>query len=89
MQQIQQNGTMFQMLGMMQQYAVQLAAKYGDQNALMQLQNMIGQVGGQMPQLPMRAASVPNPGQEPHTVRKAKEQSAGATQPDGVGAEGR
>ena len=86
MQQIQQNGTMYQMLGMMQQYAVQLAAKYGDQNALMQLQQIMAKTGGQMPQLPMGGGrpDIPNPEQEPPTVRKAKEQSAGATQPDGM-----
>lgn len=91
MQQIQQNGTVFQLATMMQQYAVSLAAKYNDQQALMQLQQIIAQTGGQMPQMPMNsagAAAVPNPGKEPPTVRKAKEQTAGATQPDGVGSEG-
>ena len=87
MQQIQQNGTMYQMLGMMQQYAVALASKYGDQNALMQLQQIMGQTGGRMPQMPMGAAKAPGIEQEPPTVKKAKEKSAGATQPDGVGAE--
>jgi hypothetical protein len=90
MQQIQQNGTVFQLATMMQQYAVSLAAKYNDQQALMQLQQIIAQTGGQMPQMPVNptgAATAPNPGKEPPTVRKAKEQTAGATQPDGIGSE--
>ena len=76
------------MLGMMQQYAVALASKYGDQNALMQLQQIMGKTGAKMPQMPSSAAKAPGIEQEPPTVKKAKEKTAGSTQPDGVGAEG-
>lgn len=87
MQKIQQNGTMYQMIGMMQQFAVALASKYGDQNALMQLQQIIGKTGGQMPQMPAGGGQMASIEKEPPTVKKAKEQSAGATQPDGIGTE--
>ena len=69
-----------------------LAAKYGDQSALIQLQNIINQTGGAAMQLPSAEASTEMPKgdmtEEHANVRKAREQSANASQPDAGAAPG-
>ena len=85
MQKVAQNGQMFQMLQLVEQYAVNLAAKYGDQGALMQLQNIIAQTGGAGMAMPTSEASTEMPsteGKEHANVEKAREQTANASQPD-------
>lgn len=87
LQSIQRNGTMAQMLQMMQQYSMALAAKYNDKQALMQLQGMAQSMGGGMQQM---AAGFGQPqqmdsGSEPAHMERARQQSAGASQPDGQG----
>ena len=84
-QKVAQNGQMFQMLQLVEQYAVNLAAKYGDQGALMQLQNIIAQTGGAGMAMPTSEASTEMPsteGKEHANVEKAREQTANASQPD-------
>lgn len=92
MQKVSQNGQMFQILQLVEQYAVNLAAKYGDQSALIQLQNIINQTGGAAMQLPSAEASAEMPKgdmtEEHANVRKAREQSANASQPDAGAAPG-
>ena len=86
MQKIAQNGQIFEMLTLVEQYAVNLAAKHGDQQALMQLQNIVAQTGHPAPtqtlsqkeQREMPKAA----GEERANVRKAREQTASASQPD-------
>lgn len=82
MQQIARNGSLFEVLQLMQQYAVSLAAKYGDQNALMQLQAIAQQTGGAMPQIGSVSTKMYDESKEPAHVEKAREQTANASQPD-------
>ena len=49
MQKLSQYGNVYQTLQLVEQYAVNLAAKYGDQMALSQLQGIVSSTGGQMP----------------------------------------
>lgn len=49
MQKLSQYGNIYQTLQLVEQYAVNLAAKYGDQMALSQLQGIVSSTGGQMP----------------------------------------
>ena len=90
MQKVAQSGQMFQMLQLVEQYAVNLAAKYGDQGALMQLQSIITKTGGSGMPLPSAEASTEMPAselsKEHANVKKARERSANASQPDAVAA---
>ena len=49
MQKLSRYGDVYQTLQLVEQYAVNLAAKYGDQMAIQQLSGIISQTGGQMP----------------------------------------
>ena len=49
MQKLSRYGDVYQTLQLVEQYAVNLAAKYGDQMALSQLNGIISRTGGQMP----------------------------------------
>ena len=85
-QKIAQNGQIYEMLMMVEQYAVNLAAKYGDQQALMQLQGIIQKTGAPMGAEGgglSEAAKMPKGEvqEEASHVRKAREQSANASQP--------
>lgn len=87
-QKIAQQGQLHEMLQLVQQYAVNLAAKHGDQQALLQLQSIISRTGMPM-QMPQSAASAEMPsaeGEEHANVRKAREQTANASQPDATAA---
>lgn len=90
MQKVAQSGQMFQMLQLVEQYAVNLAAKYGDQGALMQLQSIITKTGGAGMPLPSAEASTEMPAselsKEHANVKKARERSANASQPDAAAA---
>ena len=49
MQKLSRYGDVYQTLQLVEQYAMNLAAKYGDQMALSQLNGIISRTGGQMP----------------------------------------
>ena len=96
MQKVSENGTMLQMMQLIENYAVNLAAKHGDQQALLQLQQIIAQVSGSGA-APMSGGSgnlsaqikdsdAQRGGQESdeHSrVKNARERAAEASQPDG------
>ena len=92
MQKLSRYGDVYQTLQLVEQYAVNLAAKYGDQMALQQLSGIISRTGGQMPAMPGT-----QPGESPdlaeadplggmkkkeHTlVEKSRQKSQQASQP--------
>lgn len=83
---IRKNGTMYDLLQNLMQWSAALAAKYADQEALMQLQMIMQQhgVGGAV-QTPTEAGSVPqgaaNPDNEPTHMQNARQTARGATVP--------
>lgn len=77
MQKIQKNGDLMQMLGMVLQYALTLAGKYGDKQAVNQIAGMTQQMTGQKPSTVTSASDdeqfdVAEPGEElPENTRVA------------------
>lgn len=77
MQKIQKNGDLMQMLGMVLQYALTLAGKYGDKQAVNQIAGMTQQMTGQKPATVTSASDdeqfdVAEPGEElPENTRVA------------------
>lgn len=90
MQKIAKNGQLYDMLMQVEAFAVQLAAKYGDAQALMMLQNITAKTAGGMA-APMGDAAPQMPkqmGEEHALVKKSRERAANATQPDAARTEG-
>lgn len=86
---IRQNGTMFEQIQQLAQYAMMLAAKYQDQMALQQIQMIMQRVGGgQTAPTGDGVPTVPQVDAEPAHMVKARQGARGSALPtEGGGAE--
>lgn len=83
---IKRHGTVFERYNMLLQVASLLAQKYGDANALVQIQAIAAQSNTQLPTMGIGNIGMPpeDPLKNEHgTVTKAREQTQQATMPDG------
>lgn len=85
---IEENGTMAQRLAMVEQYALTLAAKYGDQQAIQQLSSIVAATTGGVKEAPaQQSVSADGMGQNQSgaqtMVENARRRSQEASQPEG------
>jgi hypothetical protein len=79
---VQRNGTMFDQLQMLMQWANALAAKYNDVEALAQLQDIAMKTGAAAPQAPQGVPAAGQVGGEPTHMVNARQTARGATVPN-------
>lgn len=80
---IKQNGTLYESYTTLMQVAALLAAKYNDQQAMMQIQMLAQRSGTQMPQA-QGNISLDTGGEEHARVANAREQTRNAAMPEGT-----